>query len=285
MHEAHMHGRRQCRSVMGQRHQHLGANRVVLVRHGAGAAAAFDRDLADAVLHHQPDVDAELAQAAADQRQPAGQLRDRIALRMPASRRRREIERLRQPRRDRGPLVPKLVQRAGRTAELHLQQARIQLCQPVEIALQRRAPRRELVVHMDRQGILHPGARHELVCPEPPIELVEPRDDRPQSCGEDRQHRLQTQHQCGVDHVLAGGAEMHVPVVRGTEPVAQLPHELHAHGTVARRGRADGVGIDLDQLQLLDHVPRRLRVDHALGALGLGQRHLEAQHLGDFGLG
>ena len=63
----------------------LGRDRVLLVRHGRRAATAAELDLV-AGLRHQRDVLAELAEAAGDQRQPAGELGDAVALAVPLRR-------------------------------------------------------------------------------------------------------------------------------------------------------------------------------------------------------
>ena len=90
------------------------------MRHGRGAAAAFERNVAETVLRHQANIGADLAQAAAYKAEPVCQLDNTIALSMPAPRRHAQLERLANSRRDRIGLLAKFVERAGGTPELQL---------------------------------------------------------------------------------------------------------------------------------------------------------------------
>ena len=49
---------------------------------------------------------------------------------------------------------------------------------------------------------------HQPVAAEPAIEPIEPGDDGGKPAGKQEDHRLEADHQAGVDHILAGGAEM-----------------------------------------------------------------------------
>ena len=134
--------------------QRFGRHRIALVRHRRRAAAAAERDLA-AVLRHQRDVLPELAEAAADQRQPAGEVGDAVALAVPLRRVGEAKPRRPALLRTAVRVVAELVERAGRAAELHDQQTRRLLGQPLAVPFERPPPRGDAVA---RRGSGSPAA-------------------------------------------------------------------------------------------------------------------------------
>ena len=184
-------------------------DRVALVRHGRRPAAAGERDLL-AVQRHQRDVLAELAEAAGDQRQPVGEVREVVALALPLRRVAKAKpcgHRLAQRR----ALVAKLFQRARRAAELHDQQPRRLLRQPLRDA----APAAAATLRCGRRrGSGSPPAcacsRSRPLPPKRAFMATKRADQLGELAVEALDDRLQAQHQRGVDDILAGAAEMNL---------------------------------------------------------------------------
>ena len=113
---------------------------------------------------------------------------------------------------------------------------------------------------------------------------VERRDHRIQPRGEDRESRLQPQHQRGVDHVLAGRAEMHPRGVRLADRGAELPHELRHHHPVAGGGGRERCDVGAEAGERRGDGRGGVGRDHARARLRLGERGLEGEHRGELGL-
>ena len=138
-----------------------GGDRVALVRHGGGAAAAFARGLkglADVGLHHQLDVAGDLAAGPGDDGEHGGRVRDAVAMGVPGRVRQRQLEFLRQPFRDRPSLVAERGERAGGAAELQRKRLAAHALRRACATVQGRGIFRELEPERHRQRVLQPGA-------------------------------------------------------------------------------------------------------------------------------
>jgi hypothetical protein len=165
-------------------------------------------------------------------------------------------------------------QRAGRTSELADQHARLQLREPLGVAVEHRKPDRGLVAEGHRQCLLQMcAARHRRVAIAAG-EIGEDTTQRGDILLDDPEPRPHLEHDRGIHDVLCGRAPMQV-----TAGLAALPGDL-VH---QRQDRiADNVGLAAEQIEiqrrdvgLSSDVLRRLRWDHAAARLRLGQRDLD----------
>ena len=194
----------------------------------------------------------------------------------------RQLELLREFLRDQQSLVAERRQRAGGAAELQRQPLAAQSPQPRARAMQGGGIFRELQAERHRQRMLQPGARdHRRVA-------MLPRQPGKACDGaiEIRQQRIdggaQSQHGGGVDHVLAGGAPMHIARGLGVGP-GDLGGERLDEGdgeiAGARRGLGQCRKIERFGLAGLRDRARRARGDDAGCRLGARQRCFEIEHV------
>ena len=118
----------------GQGGEQFGIDRVLLVGHGGGTAAATQLDLLDPLLGHQADILTDLAERAGHQGQPGGIFGQLIALRVPGLGRAIEFERLGKTGGHRFALFLVDMQGSDRTAELQSIEFRLKSIEPVELA-------------------------------------------------------------------------------------------------------------------------------------------------------
>ena len=117
---------------------------------------------------------------------------------------------LRQPSGDRQSVVAERGERAGRAAELQRQRLAAQSLQPRARAMQRRGIFGELEPERHRQRMLQPGAGDHGGVAMLTRQFGKARDGAI-DVGEQRiDAGAQGQHGGGIDHVLAGGAPMHI---------------------------------------------------------------------------
>ena len=139
-----------------------GGDRVALVRHGRGAAAAFARGLegfADIGLHHQRDVARDLAAGAGEDRKHRRRFRDAVAMGVPGRFGQRQLELARQRFATRQAPCRRARRACRRRRRIAAPASRAQSRQPQLRAMQRRGIFRELQPERHRQRVLQPGAR------------------------------------------------------------------------------------------------------------------------------
>ena len=218
-----------------------GGDRVALLRHGAGRAAALGEgleDLLDLGLHHQLDVRRHLAERAGDQAEEAADLGDPVAHRVPGDLGLAEAELLHQPRLDLEAPRAERGEVARGAAELADQHARAQLPEPLEVALEAGEEDGRLVAEGDRHRLLQVAARRHRRVPVAAGEPGERAGDR-QEIPLDQVERVpDLQHGRGVGDVLGRGA----PVAPLAEPVPAQPDQLLHDG---EHGVADPLGLGL----------------------------------------
>ena len=162
--------------MAGEGHKNFGADRVRFIRHGRGAAAGGKLHLA--LEGHQRHVGAELAEAAAHQRQPAGELGEVVALAVPRLGR-AKTEGTGEASRDGIALRAKLVARADGAAELKHEETRPDFGEPVAMTLQRGAPRRDAIGNGDGSAACIRVRPISLVAPKRRSEAVKSDRDVP----------------------------------------------------------------------------------------------------------
>ena len=203
----------------GGRRQRTGCrNRIALVRHGGGAAAAFARGFerfANVGLHHQRNVARDLAAGAGDDGENRGRFRDAVTVGVPGRIGQGQLEHLGQLFRDLPSLVAEGGERTGRTAELQRQRLAAHALQPQFRAVQRGGIFGELQPERHRQRVLQPGAGdHRGVAVL--TRQAGKAGDRAIDVGEQRVDAgAEAEHGAGIDHVLAGRAPMHIARRRG----------------------------------------------------------------------
>ena len=205
----------------GRRQRTGGRNRIALVRHGGGAAAAFAgwfERFADIGLHHQRNVARDLAAGAGDDGEHRGRFRDAVAVGVPGRVGQRQLELLRQSFRDLQSLVAEGGERAGGAAELQRQRLAAQALQPQLRAVQRRGIFGELQSERHRQRMLQPGAGDHRGIAVLTRQSGKARDGAI-DVGEQRVDAgAKAEHGAGIDHVLAGRAPMHITRRLGIHP-------------------------------------------------------------------
>ena len=226
-----------------------GRDGIALVRHGGRAAAAFAGRLesfADIGLHHQRDVARDLAAGAGKDREHRGGLRDAVAMGVPGRIRQRQLKLLREllPR-PQSPCRRALpaCRRRRRTA------APAPRCATASAACASDAAPR----HIRRASGRTASAAHAAArCARPPRccdavarALRSLQCARSMSAKQRVDGRAQHQHGRGVDHVLAGGAPMHIARGIGvglgdcavsalTRGMARLPERVAASASALR---------------------------------------------------
>jgi hypothetical protein len=261
-----------------QGHQDLGGHRVVLVMHGGGLAAARKHRFADLVLRQQGDVLPDLAETPRDQRQPVAKLRQVVARVLPAEIGNGEIELPAQGSGQGWTAIAELLQRADRPAELQHEHARLQFRQPLPMPLKRCTPSGDPVRPGDRQGALHPGPRHGRLGAILLRHGLQLSIDRIDPLRQECQGGLQTQHQAGVEHVLAGRSEMHMLVMRRADMPAQLLDPVRHHHAVAQRAFRQRLHVWFELRRRLRNGRSGRRRDDAGIALHCSQGNLEVEH-------
>src|SRR5260221_14096396 len=111
-------------------------------------------DLLDLGLHHQFHIEGNLAAAAGDEAEETPDFRNAIAHRMPSDLGLSEAKLLHQGGLDFEAAIAERCQRPGGAAELADQNARTQLLQTLEVALEARQIGRNLVAERDRHRLL-----------------------------------------------------------------------------------------------------------------------------------
>ncbi len=250
------------------------AHRIALVRHGGRAALAWHRrlqHLRHLGLHQQRDVARHLAEAAADQGQPAPGLDDAVALRMPGQSRQRKPQRLAEGRGHAQPVLAERGQSSGRAAELQHQQPGAQLVQALPVTQQGVEPASGLEPERDRSRLLQPSAAGHW-CVAVRAHQNSRRLDQPLQLAFKHAEGLAClQHQARVDDVLAGCApvdEVRRLGIAVADSSGQRPHD--GDGYIAITGRGNGERRDIEVLR------------PALGGDGADRRH---GHDADLGLG
>src|SRR5205085_2491029 len=119
------------------------------VRHSRGAATG-NMELAHFRLGEEENVDADLAERAGDEGEPARELGNRVARRMPGRSRDAKPQLPRQCRLDRRPFLAERRLCSGRPTKRNDEKPRPQLMQPDEVALERRNPSGDLRTEGDR---------------------------------------------------------------------------------------------------------------------------------------
>ncbi len=160
-----------CRVEMGERDEGLGINRILLVGHGRGGAAAGKLDLS-ASLRHQRYVLAELAERTCHQRQPIGEVGDAVALAVPL-RCVGEPEAFGERGADSQAFPAESVECAGSTAELDDTDRLAHSLEALEVSQERGAPALDPVGDGDRYRRLHARMRHQLTRTESAGEVAE----------------------------------------------------------------------------------------------------------------
>ena len=161
LHHRRKHHRHQRRHPGRRRQDHGRRNRIALVRHGRGAAAALCprfENFADFRLHRQRDVARHLAQGPHQKSERGRHLGNAIPLRMPGQIGQIELEVRGKRRRHIEPAIADCRQRSRGTAELHHQRPRSQLSDAPAMTLDRAQPACGLEAEGDRRRLLQPGA-------------------------------------------------------------------------------------------------------------------------------
>ncbi|RMO63602.1 hypothetical protein ALQ38_05522 [Pseudomonas marginalis pv. marginalis] len=254
------------------------------MRHGGRAALARRRRFEDFCrfgLHQQADIAPQLAQAARDQTEHAGELHQAIALGVPGLLGQVQLQLRCQRLSHRHGLLAQRCQGAGGTAELQHQQARFQLCQTLATAGYRPQPPGDFQPQGDRRRMLQPGTpsqRHTRIT----LGLGGKNVAQLRQVRVDQRHRSpQLQYQAGVHHILAGRAQVHIAFGPGIFTGNQLAQRLHQwNRRIARRGNRHAEGI-----HVIQRGQARLgnRCDGGLGnqpdlGLGPGQPGFKIQH-------
>ncbi|MCY1519544.1 hypothetical protein D9M68_542980 [compost metagenome] len=278
------HGGDQARRAGGGADQHGGAHRVALVRHGGGTALARRRRFEDFTglgLHQEAQVAAELAQAAGDQAEQAGEFHQPVALGVPGLLGQVQGELAGQGLGHRPGLFAQGGQAAGGAAELQAEQARLQLGQSLAMAGDGAQHPGQLHAQGHGGGLLQPGAPGQG-------RIGEALGLHGQGLGQagevllqQRGGGAQLQHQAAVHGVLAGGAEVDVTFGFGALGSNALAQGLHQrNGGVAGAGDGLGQGGVVVEFGLAGGGYGRHGVfrDQAHAGLGTRQGRLEVQH-------
>ena len=140
-------------------------NRIALLRHGRGRAAALVERLEDFFhlgLHHELHVEGDLAAGAGDQAEEAADLGDAVAHGVPGNVGLAELELLAEFGLHLEPVLAERGQRAGGAAEFAHQHARAQFLEALLVALEGAEQGGHLVAEGDRHRLLQiaaPGHR------------------------------------------------------------------------------------------------------------------------------
>ena len=262
-----------------------GRDRIALVRHGRRAAAAFAcrfERLADIGLHHQRHVARDLAAGACDDRQHRGCIRKAIAMGVPGRIGQRQIKLLREFLGDAQPVVAECGQRARRAAELQCQRLAAQSSQSGARTVQGGSIFGQLQPERHRQGMLQPRPAHHgrvtMFQRQPGKTGDGAIDVGNQRVDAGAQH----QHGSGIDHVLAGGAPMHITRGLGVglgngsrqrldqrdRKIAGFCRSFRQRGQIERPGAAGSL-----------NRPRRFCRNDAGGGFRPRQRGLKIEHV------
>ncbi|MCY1504656.1 hypothetical protein D9M68_388370 [compost metagenome] len=150
---------------------------------------------------------------------------------------------------------------------------------------QRLDPAAQPIGYGDRDCRLHAGTPHQRAIPPFAVAFFEHRDDIAEAHGEKLGDRLHPQHQAGVDHILAGGAEMHVFRRLATDGGAQLPDEFRHDHAIHRHDALQCDDIGRKGATGLGDTVRSARWDDAVHGFRPRKRRLEGEHRMDVGGG
>jgi len=204
-----------------------GRDRIALLRHGARRPAPLVKgliDLGDLGLHQKLHVHGNLAKGAGQEPEKAGDLADAIAHRVPGDLRLGEAELLHQRGLHLESVTSERRQRPDCAAELADQDARLELRQPLAVALHRREQRRRLEAEGERHRLLQVAAAGHRSIAIAPGKIRERGRDRLHVLFDELERGADLHDRHGVGDVLRGGA----PVAPFTETVgAKLDDLLH----------------------------------------------------------
>ena len=171
-------------------------------------------------------------------------------------------------------LVAERGQRAGGAGELADQHARLQLFEPLGVAVEHRQVDRGLVAERHRQRLLQMGAARHRRVTMPLRQIGEDAAQGGDIVFDDLKAFAQLQHDGGVHDVLRGRPPMHV----AAGLAALFCHLVHQ-----RQDRiADDIGLAAQQVEIerrdvgtVGNFVRRFRRDHPAARLGPRQRDLD----------
>ena len=149
-------------------------------------------------------------------------------------------------------------------------------------AVQGRGVFGKLEAERHRQRMLQPGARHHDGRSMLARQFCKARDGAVDVAKQGIDARAQAQHPCGIDHVLAGRAPMHIArgLRVGFRDMGGQRFD-QGNGEVARTRRGLGQASEIEGFGpagLCDGLGRALR-NHARRGLGVRQRRLEIEHM------
>ena len=276
--------------LLGAGEDELAGNRVALLRHGGGPAAA-GREGLEYLAHlgrgQQHHVGRDLGERAGDEREEGQRLGDGVARRVPGDDGPGEAELLHQRVGDLQPAPVQRGERAGRAGELAREHARAELVEPLQMPLDGRQPDRRLVAEGDRKRVLEmraPGHRRVPVLSGKACKAA-PDSDEVRLNQVERVADLE--YDARVLDVLRGRAPMdiapRIPLADGgkavdqrhdgvADPVHLLTHEVHVEQVRIRLGRNLGRRRLRDDAEPpLDPRQRRFDVQPLLHLAALGE--------------